>query len=109
MKIKELVISALLLFYILCWLTDQPTKLLWWLGVALPWLSLFATIPILFLTDTKESNNGKIWAYIYALFTIIYYFVVSNISGFWGQNTTYIASCVTFILYFYFENQQKKK
>lgn len=76
-----LVSTVVLACYILCWLADQPTKALWYIGVALPWLSVFAAIPVSIFTDIKEKDNWKIWAYIYALGTLLYIIVVPYIGG----------------------------
>ena len=99
MKIKGLVISALLLFYILCWLTDQPTKLLWWLGVALPWLSIFLAIPITILDHIEEKDNWKIWCYIYAVATLFYIVVVQAIGGLFLQILPHLLCCAFGVAY----------
>ena len=74
-----LLFSLVIGLYIFCWLTDQPTKALWYIGVALPWLSVFAAIPISILTDIEEKDNWKIWCYLYALATLLYIIVVPSV------------------------------
>lgn len=98
MKIKVLVISALL-FYVLCWLTDQPTKLLWWLGVALPWLSIFLAIPITVLGHIEEKDNWKIWCYVYIVTTLIYIVVVQAIGGLFLQILPHLLCCASGVAY----------
>ena len=78
---KQFQLVVVMLLYVLCWLTDQPTKTLWWIGVALPWLSIFAAIPVSILGHIEEKDNWKIWAYIYGLSTLLYIIVVLALGG----------------------------
>lgn len=80
MKIKVLIIISLL-SYVLCWITPQPTKTICGIGISLPWLSLFAAIPITLLGHIEEKDNWKIWCYVYALATLLYIIVVPMLGG----------------------------
>ena len=88
-----------LLFYILCWLTDQSTKLLWWLGVALPWLSIFLSIPISVFGHIDEKDNWRIWCYVYAVATLLYIGIVQAIGGLFLHLLPHILCCASAIAY----------
>lgn len=92
------VLIIVLFCYLLCWLTDQPTKALWYIGVALPWLSVFAAIPISFLTDIEEKDNWKIWCYLYALATLLYIIVVLMFGGKPLHLLPHLGCCITSVL-----------
>ena len=94
---KKIIIPALVL-YILTWFMPQPTKTLWYIGVALPWLSVFAAIPISFLTDIEEKDNWKIWCYLYALATLLYIIVVLTFGGKPLHLLPHLGCCITSIL-----------
>lgn len=97
MKNKIIYITAFV-FYILCWLTPQPTKTIWGIGVSLPWLSLFAAIPITLLGHIEEKDNWKIWCYIYALATLLYVIVVSILGGKLLHLLPHLGCCIFAIL-----------
>ena len=42
-----------IIMYTLSWFMPQPTKTIWGVGVSLPWFSLFASLPILFLGNVE--------------------------------------------------------
>ncbi len=93
-----LLFSLVIGLYIFCWLTDQPTKALWYIGVALPWLSVFAAIPISILTDIEEKDNWKIWCYLYALATLLYIIVVPSVGGRILNVLPHLGCCIFAIL-----------
>ena len=93
-----LLFSLVIGLYIFCWLTDQPTKALWYIGVALPWLSVFAAIPISILTDIEEKDNWKIWCYLYALATLLYIIVVPSVGGRILNVLPHLGCCISAIL-----------
>lgn len=97
MRTKVLTIIALL-FYILCWLLPQPTKTICGIGISLPWLSLFAAIPITILGNVEEKDNWKIWCYIYTLATLLYVIVVSILGGKLLHLLPHLGCCVMAIL-----------
>lgn len=98
-KIKFVAIAALF-FYALCWFVDSPSKTVRYLGMALPWLSLFLSIPIAYLCKVKDDNYFSAWGYVYAVSTLIYIIVVSFMSGSIWQQLPHLAACVSFIAYF---------
>lgn len=67
--------------YIFTIFADAPTKTIQGIGSILPWLSLFAAIPISILGHIEEKNNWKIWAYIYTLVTLLYIIGVLALGG----------------------------
>lgn len=95
--IKVLAVIAVL-FYILCWLTNQPTKMIWGIGISLPWLSLFAAIPITILGNVEEKDNWKIWCYAYALATLLYINVVLFLGGNLLHLLPHLVCCIFGIL-----------
>ena len=97
MKIKVLIIISLL-SYVLCWLTPHPTKTIWGIGISLPWLSLFAAIPITLLGHIEEKDNWKIWCYIYALATLFYIILVPVIGGKLLHLLPHLGCCIFAIL-----------
>ena len=79
--INKIVVVSTIFLYLLTWLTTQPTKMIWGIGISLPWLSLFAAIPITILGHVEEKDNWKIWCYVYALATLLYIIVVPMLGG----------------------------
>lgn len=104
--IKFLAFSALL-FYVLCWFSDQQNKTLWYLGIALPWLSLILSIPIHLFVKSKEDNTGTYWAYTYITITIIYVVVLALMTGSIWHQVPHLATCVTFLAYFALERKYR--
>lgn len=107
MIIKFLSFSALF-FYVLCWFSDQQSKTLWYLGIALPWLSLIMSIFIYLFVKSEKDNTGTYWAYTYITITIIYVVVLAIISGNIWHQVPHIAACTTFIASVCFERLQNK-
>lgn len=98
MNTYRFAIIALFVFYVATWLTDQPTKFLWYIGIALPWLSLFAAIPITILGHVEEKDNWKIWCYVYALATSLYLIVVPILGGKFLHLLPHLGCCIFAIL-----------
>ena len=105
--IKFLALAALF-FYVLCWFTHQPTKLLWYIGIGLPWLSLILSIAVHFFVTSDKDHTGTYWAYTYVIATIAYVVAVSLLSGSIYHQLPHLAACVCFIAYFAFEQQSKR-
>ena len=105
--IKFLALAALF-FYVLCWFTHQPTKLLWYIGIGLPWLSLILSIAVHFFVTSGKDHTGTYWAYTYAIATIAYVVIVSMLSGSIYHQLPHLAACVCFISYFGLEQQCKR-
>lgn len=99
---KFLAIAALL-FYALCWFAHQPSELLWYVGVGLPWLSLLIGLPLSFALGKKIS-----WAYCYVTTTLFYVIFVSFKTFNLYMQIPYLATCVTFIASTYFDRLQNK-
>lgn len=87
-----------IIMYTLSWFTPQPTKTIWGVGVSLPWFSLFASLPILFLGNVEEKDNWKIWCYIYALATLLYIIVVPMLGGKFLHLLPHLGCCIMGIL-----------
>lgn len=105
--IKFLALAALF-FYVLCWFTHQPTKLLWYIGIGLPWLSLILSIAVHFFVTSDKDHTGTYWAYTYAIATTAYVVAVSMLSGSIYHQLPHLAACVCFIAYFALEQQSKR-
>ena len=101
------VLAAAIFFYIVCWLVDQPTKVWWYIGVAIPWLSLFVTIPITLIFKVKEEDSYFTWGCIYVVSTILYVAAMSFVSGSFLLQLPYLSACVSFIAYFALEFKTK--
>jgi len=99
---------ASVLFYILCWFTDQPTKTLHYIGIALPWLSLALSVPVAYLCKVRSAEYFSVWGYVYAITTVIYVVIVSVMSGSLLPQLPHLAACVCFIAYFALEAANKK-
>ena len=108
MKVIRFIGITSVLFYILCWFTDQPTKELHYVGIALPWLSLILSILIGFACKIKNNQYFASWGYVYAIATFIYVVAVSFMSGSILPQLPHLAACVTFIAYFSLEASNKK-
>lgn len=106
--LKFLALAAVF-FYILCWFTHQPTEMIHYLGVSLPWLSLLCSIPIHLIVKSKTDNSGTYWAYTYIITTIVYAVIVSLMSGSIFQQVPHLATCVTFVAYFKLEMVLKER
>lgn len=106
--IKFLALAALF-FYVLCWFTHQPTKLLWYIGIGLPWLSLILSIPIAYICKVKDNNYFSASGYVYAIATTAYVVAVSLLSGSIYHQLPHLAACVCFIAYFALEQQCKRE
>lgn len=65
------------IFYILCWFADQPTRTLYYIGIALPWLSLILSIPTGILCKVRDDKYFYLWGCLYAAATVIYAVTVS--------------------------------
>lgn len=98
MKTKKTVVFVVFLSYSICWLTPQPTKTVWGIGISLPWLSLFATIPITLLGHIEEKDNWKMWCYVYALATLLYIIVVPMLGGKFLHLLPHLGCCIFAIL-----------
>lgn len=95
---KKVLIVLTLSAYALCWLTHQPSKTIWGIGISLPWLSLFAAIPITILGHIEEKDNWKIWCYMYFLATLLYIIVVLVIGGKLLHLLPHLGCCIFAIL-----------
>ena len=96
---KFIIISvgiAALFFYALCWFSDQPTDYLWYIGIALPWLSLIIGILISFALDKEVA-----WVYSYLLSSLIFTAYVSYIHMNIISQSPYLATSICFIAYSY--------
>lgn len=96
MVTKFLSVTALF-FYVLCWFAHQDSKVVWYIGIALPWLSLIASIPINILRKSHEDNSGVHWAYTYVVMTVAYFVVVSVMEGSVWHQVPHLAACTCFI------------
>ena len=97
-KINKIISISAFIFYLLSWLMPQPTKMIWGIGISLPWLSLFAAIPITILGHVEEKDNWKIWCYVYALATLLYIIVVSILGGNLLHLLPHLGCCIFAIL-----------
>lgn len=95
---KYIIYCLIFIFYLLTWLMPQPTKTIWGIGISLPWLSLFAAIPITLLGHIEEKDNWKIWCYIYALATLLYIIVVPMLGGKFLHLLPHLGCCIFAIL-----------
>ncbi len=107
MKILNFVAVVAVILYTLCWFTHQPTSTLYWLGIFLPWLSLFLSIPISYVCKVKEGEYFKTWGWVYAISTLLYITVVSMMSGSVLHQLPHLGACVCFIAYFSLEHRAK--
>lgn len=98
MNKRLFLLSVVIGFYLLSWLIPQPTKMIWGIGISLPWLSLFAAIPITLLGHIEEKDNWKIWCYIYALATLLYIIVVPMLGGNLVNLLPHLGCCIFAIL-----------
>lgn len=108
-KVIKLTAFASVMFYVMCWFTEQPTKTLHNLGIALPWLSLILSIPIAYLCKVKDDNYFSASGYVYAAATVIYVLVVSLMSGSIWQQLPHLAACVCLISNFAIEHYAKEQ
>ena len=106
--IKILAIVSLFL-YALCWFTNQPTPTLHYIGIALPWLSLFISIPVSYLCKVNDKKHFAVYGYTYAISTFLYFIVLYVISGSVWHQLPHLAACICFIGYFTIEHQTKEK
>ena len=95
-------------FYVLCWFTNQPTKLLWYIGISLPWLSLIVCIPLSILQKSEEDNVGVYWSYLYAVMTAGYIVILTLVGNTIYYQLPHLATCICFISYFTLEHKVKK-
>ena len=95
---SKFIVVIFLVVYLLSWFVPQPTKTIWGVGVSLPWFSLFASLPILFLGNVEEKDNWKIWCYIYALATLLYIIVVPMLGGKLLHLLPHLGCCIMGIL-----------
>ena len=105
--IRLLAFSAIF-FYTLCWFSHQPTKLLWYIGVGLPWLSLIVSIPLSMLQKSEKDNVGLYWAYIYTVMTAGYVVILSLTGNPIYYQLPHLTTCICFISYFALERKAKK-
>lgn len=91
---------AAVAFYILCWLNGEENNIIWYLGIALPWLSLIVSVPVMFIAGTKNHKEGKVMAITYALFTAAYVLTVSFMRHSIVSQLPHAACCVCLIVYF---------
>lgn len=96
--INKIVVVPTIFLYLLTWLTTQPTKMIWGIGISLPWLSLFAAIPITILGNVEEKDNWKIWCYVYAMATLLYIIVVPMLGGKFLHLLPHLGCCIFAIL-----------
>lgn len=108
-NITKFLSIAALFFYVLCWFTHQDSKVVWYIGIGLPWLSLIASIPINILRKSHEDKSGVHWAYTYVVMTVAYFLVISIMEGSVWHQLTHIAACVCFISCFELESYEKKE
>lgn len=106
--VKYLTVLSVL-FYVLCWFSTQPTKLLHYIGIALPWLSLLLSIVVGFSINIKNEKYIVEWGYVYALATILYVIAVSIISGSVWHQLPHLATCACLIAYFTLEKLNKNQ
>jgi hypothetical protein len=97
MKLSTFLGIAALFFYIVSWFSYQDTGCLWGFGIALPWLSLIASIPINLLQKTEEDCSGLHWAYTYVIMTVVFAAVAAIVTGSLNSQIPHIAACVCFI------------
>lgn len=97
------------IFYILCWFADQPTRTLYYIGIALPWLSLILSIPTGILCKVRDDKYFYLWGCLYAAATVIYAVIVSLMTGSIWQQLPHMAACACLIAYFSLEAANKKK
>lgn len=107
MNATKLVGTVAVLFYILCWFTDQPTKILYYIGIAMPWLSLILSISVGIMCKVRDDKYFCLWGCLYAAATVIYVVVASLMAGSVWQQQSYLAACACFIAYFSLEYKQK--
>lgn len=100
---------AAVFFYVLCWFADAPTKIIHYIGIALPWLSMVLSIPLAFFFKVRDDNYFSTWGYVYVIATAVYFVVVSLMSGTSWHQLPHLAACTCFIAYFSLEAFAKKK
>lgn len=102
MVTKFLAVAALF-FYTLCWFIHQPSELIWYVGVGLPWISLLIGLPLSFAFNKELS-----WTYCYIAATLFYVIFVSVKTFSLYTQIPYFAACTTFIASVYYERLQNK-
>ena len=107
MNITRITGITAVIFYVLCWFTIQPTILLYYIGIALPWLSLLISIPIAYLCKVRDDGYFLTWGYVYAAVTLIYVIAASLMAGSLWQQLPYAAACSSIISYFALEAANK--
>ncbi len=106
MKTIKLLGAAALFFYFLCWFVDQPTKNIWYAGIALPWLSVIVCVPFMFIFENDDNN--RVWKYCYSVTTVFYVlFVCFKTMDFLSQ-IPYVACCICLISYVEFKHIYKE-
>lgn len=104
MMVDRFVGLAAFYFYVLCWFVEQPYQWLKYIGISLPWLSLFLSLPLGFIW-----KNGIIsWGISYAVWTLFYVVVTIMYSGNVIVQTPYLACCVCFIASVYISKNESK-
>ena len=105
MKLSTLLGIAAIFFYVVSWFSYQDTGCLWGFGIALPWLSLIASIPINLLRKTEEDSSGLHWAFTYIIITILFAVVGTIITGSINEQIPHLAACVCLVSYFTIETK----
>ena len=100
-------VGLALFFYAVSWSVNEYGKTAWYIGIGLPWLSLFSRILISLLCDFMfkiDSAFDKIgWGYSYAFCSIIYVIVMSIIAKTVFPFIPHLAACACFIAEAYIE------
>lgn len=88
-----------LLFYAVSWTVNEYGEAAWYIGVGLPWLSLFVAIITRFVSDfvfhIDFSKYG--WGYFYAFSAIVYVVVMSVYARTIIPFIPHLAACVSFL------------
>lgn len=85
---------AAVLFYVLCWLTPEPDKLVKITGISLPWFSIIISMPVMWIIDIDSNREGTIMTYSYIACTVVYAVVVSIMRMNIINQVPHLACCV---------------
>lgn len=96
-KIKKLTAYSAVLFWLLCWITPEADKLIKGLGVSLPWLSIFVSIPFMIFLDPESKREASIVTYSYVVCTVLYVIIVSVLRMNYINQVPHLACCVSVI------------
>lgn len=100
---------AAVFFYVLCWFADAPTKIIHYIGIVLPWLSMVLSIPIAYFCKVRDDNYFSAWGYVYVIATAVYFVVVSLVSGSIWHQLPHLAACICFIASYTLESFERKE